>query len=449
MDVADYLGVLRRRWLPIVVCLVAGVAGAVSITRNTPETYRSSVRLFVNIPETRGVQESLQGVELTSGLLRSYAEIASSRSAAQRVIDELELEMSAATLTKKLSAVPTEDTLLITISATDESPALAAALANGAADVFIEIVAELESEREEKIEARVIDGAVESSRPTSPRPRRNLVAGMGLGLGLGLAAAFLLEALDRTIKTPDQAAVAIGRPLLAVVPRRRNKNELVTVGEGSDVAGEAYRALRTSLRFLAVETPVHSILVTSPSPGEGKTTTAANLAVVFAQSGARVVIVDADLRRARVGGVFGVEGPGLTAVLTGQLSMSDALVPWGPNLTVLPAGELPPNPAELVGSQAMARALSELDQSGLADVVIVDAPPIVPVTDAVALSTQVQSVVMVVRAGRTRRDMAEEAVRRLDVVGADVVGCVLNAVPRSGQLQYQQDYRYTAGKRRA
>lgn len=447
MDVADYLSVLRRRWLAIVVCLVAGVVCALSITRSTPETYRASARLFVNIPEARGVQESLQGVQLTSGLLRSYAEVASSRSAAQRVIDELELDMSAGQLRSQLSADPTPDTLLITISATDESPALAAELANGASQVFIEIVDELESEREEKIEARVIDGATEPVHPTSPKPRRNLMAGIGLGLGLGLAAAFLLEALDRTIKTPDQASVAAGRPLLAVVPRRRDKTELVTVGEGSDVAGEAYRALRTSLRFLALDTPVRSIMVTSPSAGEGKTTTAANLAVVFAQSGARVVIVDADLRRARVGDIFGVEGPGLTGVLTGQLAVGDALVPWGPNLLVLPAGVLPPNPAELVGSQAMARALTDLDESGLADVVIVDAPPIVPVTDAVALSTQVQAVVLVVRAGRTRRDMAEEAIRRLDVVSAEVVGCVLNAVPRSGQLRYQQDYRYTRAPR--
>ena len=450
MDVADYLGVLRRRWLAVVVCLVAGVAGALSLTRSTEETYRASARLFVNVPEARGVQESLQGVQLTSGLLRSYAEVATSRFAAQRVIDELELDLSAGGLSRKLSAVPQDDTLLITISASDEDPARAELLANGAADVFIEIVDEFEAEREEQIEARLIDAATRPNEPTSPKPRRNLVVGAALGLALGLGLAFLLEALDRTIKTPDQASASVGRPLLAVVPRRRDKTELVTVGEGSDVGGEAYRSLRTSLRFLAVEQPARSVMVTSPSPGEGKTTTASNLAVAFAQSGARVVIVDADLRRARLADIFDIDpSPGLTGVLTGQVKVRDALVPWSgaPNLWVLPAGVLPPNPAELVGSQAMARTLAELDGGDLADIVIVDAPPIVPVTDAVALSTQVQAVVLVVRAGRTRRDMAEEAVRRLEVVGADVVGCVLNAVPRSGQMRYQQDYRYARTSR--
>jgi capsular exopolysaccharide synthesis family protein len=182
--------------------------------------------------------------------------------------------------------------------------------------------------------------------------------------------------------------------------------------------------------------------------GEGKTTIAANLAIAFAQSGASVIAVDADLRRARLSATFGLsDAAGLSSVLTRQADLGDSLVSIGPNLWLLPAGPLPPNPAELIGSQAMARLMTGLDEGAEADVVIVDVPPILPVTDAVALATQVQSVVMVLRAGRTRRDVAQEAARRLEVVGADLVGCVLNGVPRSGAARYQRDYRYAAPDR--
>lgn len=445
MDVADYFAVLRRRWLAVLICLLAGIAGALALTRTTEKEYRSSARLFVNVPATRGVQEALQGVQLTSGLLRSYAEVATSRLAAQRIVDQLELEQSAASLSGQLSAIPTEETLLITISATDEDPAHAARLANAAADVFIGLVEDLEAGREERTEAQIIDAATESSNPVSPRPRRNVLAGVGLGGAVGLALAFLLEALDRTVKTPQQAAAGVGRPVLAAVPRRRNADGLATAGESGEDAAEAYRSLRTSIRFLGIDQPARSILVTSPTMGDGKTSTAANLGVAFAQSGARVVVVDADLRRARLAGLFGVDGSiGLTSVLTHQVALRDALQPWGTHLHVLAAGPHPPNPAELVGSLAMAEVLRELDDPALADVVILDAPPVLPVTDAVALSTQVDAVVMVVRSGRTRRDHVEESVRRLAVVGAPLVGCVVNAVARSGVAQYQHEYRYTS-----
>lgn len=445
MDVTDYLAVLRRRWLAVLVCLLAGIAGALALTRTTEESYRSSARLFVNVPATRGVQEALQGVQLTSGLLRSYAEVATSRLAAQRIVDELELEQSAASLSGQLSAVPTEETLLITISATDEDPAHATRLANAAADVFIGLVEDLEEGREERTEARVIDAATEPVDPVSPRPRRNLLAGAGLGLALGLGLAFLLEALDRTVKTPQQAATGVGRPVLAAVPRRRHADELASARESGEDAAEAYRSLRTSIRFLGIDSPARSILVTSPNMGDGKTSTAVNLGVAFAQSGARVVVVDADLRRARLAGQFGVDGtPGLTSVLTRQVELGDALQPWGSNLQVLPAGPLPPNPAELVGSLAMTDLLRQLADPATADIVLIDAPPVLPVTDAVALSTQVDAVLLVVRSGRTRRDHLEEAVRRLEVVGAPVIGCVVNALPRSGVAAYQHEYRYTA-----
>ena len=440
MDVVDHLAVLRRRWLAVLLCVLVCLAAAISVTRQTKEIYRSSARMFVNVPAARGVQEALQGVQLSSGLLRSYAEVATSRSAAQQVIDNLDLHMSPGELSRKLSAVPGDDTLIITISATDANPARARQLASATSDVFVDIVNEFERGRSERIEARLIDTATTPTTPIQPKPERNLVLGLLAGLAVGLAAAFALEAVDRSIKTPEQTSAGVGRPLLAVVPRRRRADGLATEGTAVDAGVEAYRALRTSIQFHRSDQAVRSILVTSPGQTEGKTATAANLAVAFAQSGARTIVVDADLRRARLGSLFGAAGEiGLTSVITGKAAVSDALVAWSPNLSVLPAGPLPPNPAELMGSKAMARLLAELD--GLADIVLIDAPPVIPVTDAVALSTQVHAVVTVVRAGRTQRDAAAEATRRLEVVGADVIGAVLNAAPRSG-ARFHQASRY-------
>ena len=446
MDVADYLSVLRRRWLAVVVCLLAGLAGALALTRATDETYRSSARLFVNVPATRSVQEAVQGVQLTSGLLRSYAEVATSRLAAQRIVDELELEQSAGALAGQLRAVPTEETLLITISADDVDPAHATRLANAAADVFIGLVEDLESERAERTEARVIDGATEPVDPISPRPRRNAVAGLGLGLAVGLGLAFLLEALDRTVKSPQQASVAVQRPVLATVPRRRRGDELITNAPPGDNTAEAYRSLRTSIRFLGLDRPARSILVTSPGPQDGKTATAANLAVALAQGGERAVLVDADLRRGRLATLFELDDRlGLTSVVLGDTDLGGALQPWGNRLHVIPAGPHPPNPAEIIGSAAMAAMLTQLE--GMADVVVIDAPPVLPVADAVALATQVDAVVLVVRAGRTRRDASEEARRRLEVVGAPLIGCVLNSVAGGGP-GYRNEYRYNSRRQR-
>lgn len=447
MDAADLLQLLRRRWLAVVVCVLAGITGALSVTRSTDESYRASARLFVNVSAARGIQEALQGVQLTTGLLQSYAEVATSLTAAQRIIDDLELDLSPGALRGKLSAEPQGDTLLVTISATDHDPAQAQLLANAAAEVFIDLIAEFERGRPDKIEARVIDGASRPSTPIAPRPGRNLLLGSVFGLGSGVALALLLESVDRSVKTAAQAAAITGRPLLAVVPKRKRAEDLIAPGD-SDPSHEAFRSLRTAIRFLAVDHPLRSILVTSPAPDEGKTTTAVNLALAFAESGARVVLVDADLRRARLADIFEVEGDvGVTSVLTGEVHAAQALVEVRPNLLLLPAGPTPPNPAELVGSEAMARLLVDLDDPDRVDVVIVDAPPVLPVTDAVALSPQVHAVILVLRAGRTRRDAAEETVRRLGVVSAEVIGCVLNAVPRRGAAQYRQEYRYAARPR--
>jgi capsular exopolysaccharide synthesis family protein len=445
VDAAAFLALLRRRWLPVAICLLAGIAGGVFATRSTPEKFRSSSKLFVNLPAARTTDEALRGVQLTTQLLESYSQVATSRSSAEKVKRRLALPEPAGQVRENIDARPEPETLLITISAVDRDPVRAQSIANAAATVFIETVDDLEAGKAGAIKAQVIDAANRPGAPFEPNPRNNLAVGLVLGALSGLGLALLLDALDRTLKTPAQGSSLFGAPMLSLLPRRRDAatKQLVTVDDPLSQASEAYRSLRTAVRFLDPDNPLRTLLVTSPSAGEGKTSTAANLAIALAQSGERVVLVDADLRRARVAEVFGLEGAvGLTNVIRRQMTVPEALQGWQDTIAVLASGPLPPNPSEILGSQSMTTLIEEL--ADVADIVIFDAPPVLPVTDAVVLATQVDGVLVVARYGRTQRSLAAEAHRRLHGVGAHIVGFVLNGVPNSASRGYYEDYRYVS-----
>ena len=430
MNLPAFLSFLRRRLVPIVACAIAGVIAAGIVTASTTKQYRASTRLFITIPAAQGVQEALQGVQLSAQLLESYARIGTSRAAAARVADELDGRYSAGAIRSKLSASPQPDTLLIDITATDKDPVVARDIANAAAKVLSEFVTELEADRAGTTEARVIDPAVAPGNPFSPRVPQNLVLGLLVGLAVGAAVALVLESTDRTLRASSDVAAVLGAPVLVTVPfHRRLRSEPLPARLGSQVpGGEAYRALRTAVRFADMDRPLRTLLVTSASDGEGKSITAANLAVAWAEAGERVVLVDADLRRSRLATILKLSGnpeAGLTSVLTQRVDLSAALQPTAQRLRVLPAGPLPPNPSELLGSEAMASLLETLAAD--TDVVIIDAPSLLPVTDAAVLATLVDGVLLVVEWGETDARAVAEASQTLERVGARVIGGVLNA----------------------
>jgi capsular exopolysaccharide synthesis family protein len=442
MDLGYYIGLLQRRWLPIVICLLAGIGGAVTLTTSQPKVYTASSRLFVNIPGAPTVQVALQGVQLSSQLLESFTRIATSRTAAERIATRLNRKLTPAQVQGKLSAAAQKDTLLIDVSATDTDPARAAEVANAAAETLTELITEFDPRAEGAVAARIIDRARTPTRPISPRPKNNLTLGVLLGLAAGAVVAFSLEALDRSVKTAAQAEQAYAAPVLAALPRQRRMRDepLSALDQPNSAAGEAYRSLRTSLRFLDAEAPLATILVTSAITGEGKTTVAANLAIAIAQGGERVIAIDADLRRSRLASLFGVaDGPGLTSVVYGELSLEEALHTTRPNLAVLPPGPLPKNQSEVLGSEAMATLLKRAGE--LADVVIIDAPPVLPVTDAAVLSALVDGVVMISRFGTTERGEAAEASRTLRGVKAALVGVVINGVRGPRDNAYYRNYK--------
>jgi len=313
---------------------------------------------------------------------------------------------------------------------------------------------------------RQVDIARTPAFPAEPNVPRNLIFAFALGLTSGVGLAFLLEGVDNTVRTPEQAQVISGLPSLGMIPlasrpandansrglsvaASKEAVELITISRPQSQMSESYRALRTSLLLTSLGAPPKTILITSALPQEGKTTTSINTATVLAQKGTRVLLIDADLRRPSIHKALGM-GPrvGLSNVLTGGTTVQQATVrsTMLPNLFVLPAGTPPPNPAELLASAQMVDLLAELrDQY---DHIIVDTPPTLSVTDAVVLSTRADAVVLVIRSGQTTKPALRRSRDILGQVNARVSGVLLNAVNLdSPDYYYYYEYQGKYGQR--
>jgi succinoglycan biosynthesis transport protein ExoP len=328
--------------------------------------------------------------------------------------------------------------------------------------------------------ASVVRSAQEADQ-VQPRPVRNAVLGLLLGLGLGIGVAFLWEALDTRVRSTDDVSDGLGLPLLARLPepprRLRSEDRLVMLAEPDGVQAEAFRMLRTNLDFVRMERSARTIMVTSAVEQEGKSTTDANLAVALARAGKRVVLVDLDLRRPYVHRFFDLDGAwGVTQVALGQVSLDEALTQlsvaaakpgrrsrWGhvteldPEngrgheqghgaLLVLPAGPIPPNPGEFVGTHAVEEILTRLRAQ--ADVVLVDAPPLLHVGDALTLSAKVEGVIVVARVNVVRKRMLEEVRRLLATLPSEKLGFVLAGANAEEGYGYGSNYYRQSGERR-
>lgn len=316
-----------------------------------------------------------------------------------------------------------------------------------------------------------ISSALLPTAPSAPSLRKNLMNGAIAGLILAALYIFIKHLFDVRIRSTEQVEEVTGHAVLGTIPqdpRLGDHRQVVTMVEAGDKRGwataEALRDLRTNLTFSRVDNPPRVIVVTSALAGEGKSSIAANLAVAISQSGNNVVLIDADLRRSVQTDLFHLQsGAGLTDLLSGAVDLQDVLQDWSADqrLQVLGAGRTPPNPSELLGSRAMKRLLADLSRDA---VVIVDSPPLLPVTDASVLSTSADGVLVVAKAGKTSIEDLKKATDRLQRVNGHVLGVVLNHVPRkgssAGQYGYYSDTYYyssttgertrrTQGKRRA
>jgi tyrosine-protein kinase len=447
LELRDYGRTVRRRWRILVAVLLLTVGAAAFVTWQATPQYSSSARLFVSTTDADAAQAYQNGLFATQRVA-SYADLVpKSRQLADTVVESLGGDADAGALQGQVSAVVVPDTVNLEITATDPDPVRARDIAQAYAEALSDLVARLETpegQTDALIRAEIVDNAAVPGSAFSPQPVRNLGLGVLLGLLLGVGLAVVRELLDRSVRTAEDLAQVNAAPVLGHITMDRQ-----AVGQRPDEAlagtspwAESFRVLRTNMQYIEVDHDQKVFAVTSSLPGEGKTTMAVTLALALALTNQRVALVECDLRRPLIASRLGVDGAiGTTSVLIGQVSMHEAMQTVGQTgLQVLTCGPIPPNPSELLQSRAMETLLDQLRAEF--DVVLLDSPPLLPVTDAALLAAQTDGAVVVVRHGKTSRDQLAHAVERLDQVDAKLLGMVLNMVPakRAGGQAYGYGY---------
>lgn len=435
VTLGNYLKVLRKRALTVLSLLLLGLVAAVAVTGLMPKTYASSATNFVSLSSKGSQPDALyQNSQFALNRVASYTELVHSPLVLQPVIDQLNLDTAVNDLDKDVSAVNPAQTVLVTVTAKADSPQQAQAIASSVAREMGTRIEAIEQPRDAARSPVKVSMAVPATLPTgpvSPRPLLNLGLGILVGLAAGVAAAVMREQFDTSLKSSEDIQKITGQTPLGIIgfdPVYRS-HPLVTSHTGGTRL-EDFRTIRTNLQFVDVNGPTQVIVVSSAIASEGKSLTACNLAIALAQGGRSVCLVEGDLRRPKAMSYFGVDGTvGLTNVIAGQHSLDEVLIGWNRGtVTLLPAGPQPPDPSQLLGSPATAALIRELRDRF--DTVIIDAPPLLPVSDAAVLSGEADGVVMIVRHGHVRKDQVAAAFKGLQAANARLIGTIRTQVPR-------------------
>ena len=444
MELTDYLRTVRRYWRTILACVLTAVLLALVYTLMRPKVYQAQAAGFVASQGGGSAAESSINDSLAKSRTPSYIVVAKSRGTAEAAAKIIGTDESASALIGRVSVVQPPDTVLIQVTAEGATPESATELANAWIQALAKEVERIEGTGKGAMRVVPQESAELPSAPVQPNPRRDVPLALIVGLLIGLGIAVVRAQLDRRIRTVEDVR-ALDLTVLSSIPgtkaldRSRGRIPLLTAARGAALdpaASEAIRRLRTNLRYMNVDDPPRVIVVTSPNEGDGKSTVASNLAATMATSGQSTVLIDADLRRPVIAAGFGVaEGAGLTDVLTGEVDVDDVMQESGQidGLYVIGAGNLPPNPSELLGSRAMRALVTGLAADHL---LIIDAPPVLPVTDAVVLSTIADGVILVVSAGKTLDTHVLGAAEQLEEVNARLLGVVLNRLAKRETSAY-------------
>jgi capsular exopolysaccharide synthesis family protein len=454
MTPREYLDLFRERWRAMLAGLLLGVAVAVGVVQLSTPQYASTVTLFVSAGTSTDASAALDRNQLSVQRMQTYVQLATSEGIARDVAQSLDLDLTGDELVDKIVASAEPDTVLLTVTVTDADPTLAADIANVLADRFISSVDELEQPSAAQpeppvvaapgapvvsgdpvVSATVFEEATPSASPVSPRPLLTIALGALLGLLAGTALAVLRHVLAPSITNRRVLADVAGAPVLGVIDRYRGQSPppLVVRDDPEAPGAEAFRRLRANLQSVDGHRAAPKIvMLTSPSSGDGTVTALCDLACAIAETGQRVLVVEADLRRAEVADRFGVtQTVGLTNILARGARVEDVVQRADGGVDVVTSGPIPPNPGPLLASSQMARLLTEVRPQY--DVVLVGAAPVLPVADATVLAPLVDAVVLVVRLGTPARRV-EAARESLRVVSARVPGTVLTMAPdRAGR----------------
>ncbi|MFT4232864.1 MAG: polysaccharide biosynthesis tyrosine autokinase [Leucobacter sp.] len=462
MTLEDYLRILRRHWLGVLALTVLGVLVAAVVTLTMPRVYQADASGFVTAKSDGNPGMASVVDSYSKSRAKSYVELAKNRAVADRVIEELGLRTTSQALVGHISASVPLDTVTLKVTAQSSTPQGAQDLANAWIKALSDQIAELENSSTVVTDAEgntstgegIVslvpqDTAVLPSSPVSPNARLNLGIGLVLGLALGVLYAMVRNIMDKRIRSAETVEKEFEVPVIGTLPidERLRKSDGRLIGTTSASANnphlrlaEALRELRTNIQFINVDEPPKIMVMTSPLPQDGKSTVAANLALAIAETGRRVILIDADLRRPTVAGTFSLPGKvGLTDVIAGKVSVANVLhrSALSPQLYVLSAGTIPPNPSELLGSQTMFDLVHQLAEHA---VVILDAPPLLPVTDSAILSARTDGAIVTISAGKTQIDELRKALSNITKVNGKVLGVIINRVPIRGADKGQYGY---------
>lgn len=510
MELRDFLNIVRARKWVIIQAVVVVTLVVVVTTATQPVAYRGEAKVLITDRDVAAAIFGSAFSDLTGTTERSsetQVEIMKSIPVAELAARSLDFPVTPDGLLGQVAVEAIGQTNVITVTATDVDARRAAAIANAMAEAYVqwtkeanresinaaakEVQSRLEAAQSEiltlgkkiqtsgrsaeldaqlsianakyaslaqKLEelrvneqlevgsGRVMGVAVPEGTPVSPKPVRNGVLGLAAGLVFGLSLAFLLEYMDNTVKSVEEAESLYGAPVLGDIPAEKlgkgEKRRLSIVLRPGGAAAEAYRVLRSNLNFVNFQRDIKTLLITSSAPGEGKSSVSANLAAALARAGARVVLLNADFHRPVTDELFSVNNfIGLSDILLGSVGLDAAIqrpVAEGP--LVINSGKTPPNPSELLGSDRMGQVIKELDQSS--DWVVIDSPPLLAASDAVALARWVDGVLLITRSGVSTRQSARAGREMLDRVGARVVGVVVWGVKPSSRGDGRDHYGY-------
>jgi len=423
---------------------LVGVALAAGYALLQTPKYTTTTKVFISTSSAASVTDLSTGTSFSQQIARSLAEVVTTSLVLKPVVEQLDLDTTPEQLATHVSASAQLNTTILDITVTDSDPVAAAEIANSITANLIATVPQLAPSSadggESPVRVTVAQPAVVPEKASSPNVPLYLVLGGLLGLALAAGIAVLREVLDSRVRGEHDVRALTDAPVIggiAIDPKTRER-PLIVHDDPRNPRAEAFRTLRTNLQFLDFAEKSRTFVMTSALEGEGKSTTTANLAIALSESGHRVLVIEGDLRQPKIAEYLGAEGgAGLTDVVVGRARVADGGHQWGRKaLYVLPAGTMPPNPSELLGSAAMRRLLDDLEKEF--GFILIDTAPLLPVTDAAVLSKLTSGAIIITAAGRTQRAQLAHAIDSLSRVGAHLHGIVLNMLPTRGPDAYGQ-----------
>ncbi|MCL2470820.1 MAG: polysaccharide biosynthesis tyrosine autokinase [Propionibacteriaceae bacterium] len=455
MEFREYLGVLRKYWVSIVVLTLLGVIGAGVYVVVTPPVYSSTSMVFLSVSIGNTAADYVQGTNYATAQARSFAQIVTTQQVLDPVVKDLQLNTTSTSLASRVSANVVTNTSLITITAKDGDPARSADITQHVAQSLVQQIEKLSptgSDYQAVVVGTIVQPAATPSSPTSPQPVQSAVLGLVAGLAVGVILSIIRKAMDVRLHVAKDVTEATGCPVIGSIPKDPlvARGGVVMLTAPTSPISERYRQIRTNLLFMNIDADKPwNFVVTSSIESEGKSSTAINIAYALSESGNKVLLIDGDLRRPKIASYLKLEGAaGLTTVLTNRASFSDVVQSLGEaSPDVLTSGVVPPNPAELLGSRRMKQLLEQVSRQYQA--VVIDTAPLLPVADTLPLLPQVSGAVVVAAAERVTIPELKTALDTVDRTGVPVMGIVLNKVSRRSHQTGYHNYTYAYASKEA